>query len=241
MTSIRVHCFQHVFFEDIGIIDQWIRHHGHILSYTRFFEPDPVIPDVVDYDLLVVMGGPMGVNDEQDHPWLPGEKKAIREAVRAGKKVLAICLGAQLTAQVLGAEVTRNPEKEIGWFNVYPTKEAAENNIFKGVLDYKMTVFHWHGDTFGIPEGAGLMAFSLACKNQAFVYENRVVGLQFHFEVTEKSLRLMLENGRDELEEALFVHSEKHILDQSADRLFDCNLAMLKILDNLCADCPPEH
>lgn len=177
---MRLHAFYHVPFEDVGSIKTWAAEKGHEIAATRFFEGETP-PPAADYDMLVVMGGPMGVYDEKDHSWLTGEKKAIEAAVAAGKPVLGICLGAQLVSVVLGGTVTKNPVPEIGWFKVEMTQGGLDESVFAG-FPQSFYAFHWHGDTFSIPPGAVHAATSAACANQAFVYNHRVVGLQFHLE-----------------------------------------------------------
>ncbi|MEA4855706.1 type 1 glutamine amidotransferase [Solidesulfovibrio sp.] len=177
---MRLHAFYHVPFEDVGSIKPWAAAKGYAIGTTSFFA-DEAPPPVSDYDMLVVMGGPMGVYDEKDHPWLAGEKKAIEAAVGAGKPVLGICLGAQLLSVALGGTVTRNPVPEIGWFKVDMTPEGLAEPVFAG-FPPSYYAFHWHGDTFSLPPGAVHAAGSAACANQAFVYGHKVVGLQFHLE-----------------------------------------------------------
>ncbi|MBN1631439.1 MAG: type 1 glutamine amidotransferase [Thermoleophilia bacterium] len=221
---MRVHYLQHVPFEGIGAIDDWIRARGHTLSGTRLFEtpagsvagpaaepglaagsaaePAPTFPDPVDVDLLVVMGGPMNIYEHQAYPWLAPEKAFIAEVVRAGRAVLGICLGAQLLADVLGGAVTRGPQREIGWWPVTITPAGRAVSVFAGFPD-DLTVLHWHGDTFAIPPGAVHAATSEACPNQAFALEDgRLVGLQFHLEETRESLAALVENAGNELESA---------------------------------------
>ena len=114
---MRVHWLQHVPFEGLGCMEEWFLSRGHELSCTRMFE-NPDLPTTKDFDWLVVMGGPMGVNDKAKHPWLEPEIKLIQQTMERSKRILGVCLGAQLMAVALGAEVKKNPHKEIGWFHV---------------------------------------------------------------------------------------------------------------------------
>jgi len=137
------------------------------------------LPDHGSYDLLFVMGGPMGVYDEGSYPWLTRELAWLDGAMGMGKKIVGICLGAQLLARALGATVRRNDVPEIGWDPVCSvTRDPAVP------LPDRFTPFHWHGDTFDIPAGAVHLARSQACENQAFLYGKNVLGLQFHLEAT---------------------------------------------------------
>lgn len=129
----------------------------------------------------------MGVNDIDEHPWLVREKAFIREGIEAGKIILGICLGAQLIAHILGAEVKKSPNIEIGWM---PVTQRPSNSLEGPFVHLPMTfdVLHWHGDMFDLPKGAKLLASSEGCHNQAFIYGSRIVGLQFHIELTEQSI-----------------------------------------------------
>lgn len=190
---LRVQVFQHVPFEGLGSMDEWFAQRGHLLSRVRFYAGE--LPDgpgggaggVPAADWLIVMGGPMGVHDEKEFPWLKAEKAALRAALDRGAAVLGVCLGAQLMADVLGAEVKPNHAKEIGWFPVRLSTEARATWLGRA-LPETFTPFHWHGDTFGIPEGAVPLGSSEACRNQGFLWRERALGLQFHPEITPASL-----------------------------------------------------
>lgn len=205
---MNAHYFQHVPFEGLGSIEAWLRDAGYAITCTRFFE-SPDIPDLSDIDLLIVMGGPMSVNDEAEFPWLAQEKGFIREAVQAGKPVLGVCLGAQLIASALGAKVSKNPVKEIGWF---PIQGLPGNERAAFRFPPETTVFHWHGDTFDLPAGAIRLARSPACVNQAFQVGRATLGLQFHLETTPESAAALVANCRAELIPADYVQSEARIL-----------------------------
>lgn len=153
----------------------------------------------------------MGVNDDSKYSWLCKEKSYIQKAIDSGKIVLGICLGAQLIAHVMGAKVLKNKHREIGWFPIERSKEAAAT-VLGEVLPEKLEVFHWHGDTFDIPEGGTLLAASEACRNQGFIMENRIVGFQFHLETTMSSARALIKNCRDELDGSQYVQTESEML-----------------------------
>jgi GMP synthase-like glutamine amidotransferase len=191
---LRVQVFQHVHFEGLGSMEGWFAGRGHRLSHVRFFADDlPAGEEPAGKaaapaaDWLIVLGGPMGVHDEKEFPWLKAEKAALRAALERGAAVLGICLGAQLMAHVLGAEVKPNAAKEIGWFPVDLSAEARASWLGRA-LPERFTPFHWHGDTFGIPAGAVPLGSSRACANQGFLWRERALGLQFHPEVTPASL-----------------------------------------------------
>jgi GMP synthase-like glutamine amidotransferase len=211
MKPLHLHCFQHVDFEGPAQILKWIEAQHHTLTYTRFFD-NQVIPPMNILDGLIIMGGPMGVSEEKGYPWLKQEKEAILQAIEANKPILGICLGAQLIANALGASVTKNPVKEIGWYELSFCSNETSKLIFGEQTPLNPVVFHWHGDTFSIPTGAIHLAASKACTNQAFLYKTTVLGLQFHLEVTRDSLNSMLKQGKNELTPESYIQSEETIL-----------------------------
>jgi len=228
MKKLKIHYFQHVPFEGLGSIGEWITLSGHSLSSTRFFE-SAILPEISDIDWLIVMGGPMSVNDEKQYPWLAAEKRLIRKAIDEGKTVLGICLGSQLVSAALGAKVYQNKEKEIGWFDIELTCFAKSDRLFIDMAN-RIKVFHWHGDTFDLPEKAVHLAFSKGCKNQAYSYKDKVLALQFHLEPTENSLRQMIDFGRDELKRGKYVQTEQEML--KYNQLIETNRKILFTLLN---------
>lgn len=207
---MRVHWFQHVPFEGLGSIAAWMQGRGHVLSATRLYEAE-VPPSVDDYDWLIVMGGPMNIHEEQSYPWLRAEKEAIRTAIEQKRQVLGICLGAQLIADVLGARVARNPEKEIGWFPVELTAQARECG-FLAEFPARFEAYHWHGDHFEIPAGAQHLASSAACVQQAFSYGDRVIALQFHLECTADGAAALVVQMGQEIVPAPYIQSATAML-----------------------------
>lgn len=194
---MTLHVLTHVDFEGPGSIADWAAARGQALSVVKVHRGD-TWPALVAGDLLVVMGGPMNIHEEDRFPWLRDEKRFLRETIDAGHRVLGICLGAQLLADVLGGRVYRNAYKEIGWYPVETTPAAADCPLF-GAFPSPSTVFHWHGDTFTLPPGARHVARSAACESQAFVFDDRVVGLQFHLETTPEAMEALIEACGDEL------------------------------------------
>jgi GMP synthase-like glutamine amidotransferase len=230
MSFLRIHCFQHVDYEDLGCIKEWCNANGHHLTYTKFYTGE-LLPKTEDFDWLIVMGGPMGVYENEKYRWLSDEKEAIKKAIECNKTVIGICLGSQLIAEVLGAKVYKNPEKEIGWFDVLLTDQGEREPLISGMKAISK-VFHWHGDTFDLPHHAQHLFYSEACKNQAFLYKDNVLGLQFHVEVTEKSIKAMIENGKHELKSDRYVQTEREILSYM-NYIEPNNNIMFKILNNL--------
>lgn len=222
---MKLHYLQHVPFESLGFIEEWAKAYGFAISVSQLFNNDS-LPDLGDFDWLVVMGGPMGIYDHDEHPWLVAEKDFIRRSIGAGRTVLGICLGAQLIADVLGAKVYPGPQKEIGWFPIRRTEGAPE------LLPDEATVFHWHGDTFDIPAGAIRLAASAACRNQGFVYKHRVVALQFHMETTVGSMEALIGNCSHELTDSPFIQSAEEMR-AGQGNIASINAAMKSLLDYL--------
>lgn len=230
---MRLQCLTHVPFEGPAGIADWARSRGHALHETPLYAGAlPLGPET--YDGLVVMGGPMGVRDQAAHPWLITERQAIRGAIEAGRVVLGICLGAQLIAQVLGARVYPNAHRELGWMPIELTPEALESPLF-GFLPPSLRVFHWHGDTFDLPQGAIHLARSEACIHQAFSYEGRVLALQFHLESTPSSVRDLVTHCADEIRPGAYVQDTRGLLADGSGDYGLINESLFGILDRLAA------
>lgn len=226
----RIHVFQHVPFETPGCILNWAMDMGYPVTYTRFFEGETPPPED-SMDWLIIMGGPMSVHDTELYPWLAEEKVAILSAINSGRTVIGICLGSQLIAEALGGGVKNNGEKEIGWHRIFRTGESNDGGLFDVIPD-GVEVFHWHGETFDVPRGSEHGVYSDCCRNQAFLYGDRVLGLQFHLEVTPHLLHEMIENCREELVESAYVQSEEKII-EGMKYIRESNSIMYSILDRL--------
>jgi len=207
---VRIHYFQHADGEGPGEIANWAAANGHDLTGTHWYRGDAA-PDPVDIDFLVIMGGGMNIYEHRNYPWLVTEKTSIAAVIAQGKPVLGICLGGQLIADVIGGKVYQNPEYEIGWFPIRML-EAARKNPFFAHFPEKVTVMHWHGDTFQLPPDATLLASSEACPSQAFVCGDRIVGLQFHIEVRPEDVRTFVCGETGPLPEGRHLQSFEQIL-----------------------------
>jgi GMP synthase (glutamine-hydrolysing) len=227
---MNIHSLQHVPFEGLGSMAAWAHKRDHQVRATHLYQGE-LLPPLESFDWLIVMGGRMGVYDEAEYSWLADEKRCIEQAIAAGKTVLGVCLGAQLVACVLGARIYRNAEKEIGWFPIQLTHNAANSTLFAD-LPITQDVFHWHGDTFDLPTGAVHIARSEACKNQAFVLDERVVGLQFHLETTKQSAQGLIQNCHNELIPARFIQTAEEML-ADEQRFTQINKTMEQVLDRL--------
>ena len=231
--GLRIQYFQHVPYEGPGYISEWATKYGHLLSGTMLYE-EHTLPDAGDFDWLVIMGGSMSVYDE-NISWLAEEKRFIKEVIDAGKTVIGICLGAQLIADVLGAKVYPGKEKEIGWWPVRLTPDGEKHPLLMD-LPEEFVTFHWHGDTFDIPEGAVHLISSDVCSNQAFIFNENVLALQFHFETTETTVKDIIDNSRHELVEAHHIEPEERMLSQAGYFIPDNNKRLEMILDRLAGD-----
>jgi len=226
---MRVHYLQHVPYEDLAGIGDWLEANQHQVSHTRLYEEE-ALPEPANVDGLIIMGGPMSIHDEKQYPWLADEKHLIEEAISAEKLVLGICLGAQLIANVLGARVYRNQHKEIGWFPVRFSREIRSRDPFR-FLPSKLSVFHWHGETFDLPGEAIPVAKSAGCSNQGFLYQDHVLGLQFHLESTRKSVGDLITNAHNDLGTGRYVQTPAAMLGQQSN--FTENIRLLyRLLDH---------
>ena len=233
---MNVHYLQHVPFEGLGSIEAWLKEQDHSITVTRLYKNEP-LPSIENIDWLIVMGGPMGVEDHAIYPWLMAEKVFIKQALDQKKIMLGICLGAQLIADILGADITKNVFKEIGWFPIKISEEAKASTIGT-ILPDQFEVFHWHGDTFDIPDRAIPLASSEACRNQGFMINERVIGLQFHLETTPESALDLTIHCKNELSRSLYVQSAEKILSQPEryEKINHIMEAILGYLDNAHTD-----
>jgi len=178
----RLLVFQHVPHEILGTFNPLLKDAGFRIRYINFGRTPDAIPEIDKYDGLIILGGPMCVDQADKYPHLLAEIKAIQAAMESNMPVLGICLGAQLIAKALDAGVRQNPVKEIGWYDVTPTPDGEKDPLFKHFSGTKK-IFQWHGDTFDVPRKGVLLASSPECSNQAFRFGDRTYGLQFHLEV----------------------------------------------------------
>jgi GMP synthase (glutamine-hydrolysing) len=191
---------QHVACETPGLAGIELERAGVSLDFVRTFAGEPVPREVGDAAGVLVMGGPMGVYEAARHPHLRDEMALLERAVAVGVPVLGVCLGSQLLAAALGARVAPGPRKEIGWFPVTLTNEAADDLLWRGV-DREFVAYHWHGDRFELPRGAVPLASSALTPLQAFRYGESAYGILFHMEVTKEIVGAMVETFAAEVAE----------------------------------------
>ena len=199
-AAASVTLLQHIHCETPGIISDCLQSANIDMRFVRTFERNPIPSNLDTQAGLIVMGGPMSVYDHDQFPFLLEEQRLIEEALKDDKPVLGVCLGSQLLAATLGAEVKSGAQKEIGWHPVTLTEDAATDALWKE-LPARFTAYHWHGDVYDLPQGAVSLASSELTPCQGFRYGTNAYGFLFHMEVTEKIIENMVAEFQDELEE----------------------------------------
>ncbi len=184
---MRALALRNVSIESPGTFGEFLKRNGFTIDDIDLSKGERCPATADGYDVTLIMGGPMNVYEEDKHPFLADELRLLQEAAKNGRKVIGFCLGCQMIARALGAKVTKNPVKEIGWMPVMLTDAGKREPLLAG-LPETLTVFQWHGDTFAVPAGAAHLVKSEACVNQAFRHGN-MLALQYHPEVEEADVR----------------------------------------------------
>jgi len=182
-----VNVIRHLAFEDLGGFAPVLAARGYQVNYfdAGFDDLSPI--KALSDDLLVILGGPISVNDAEMFPFLLTEIQILKQRIADDKPTLGICLGAQLIASALGARIFPAAEKEIGWFDLSINPTGMQTPLKYLGADY-CSMLHWHGETFELPEAAILLASSDQCQNQAFSYGSNILALQFHPEITQAAM-----------------------------------------------------
>ncbi len=226
---MNVSVLQHAAFEGPGEIAAWAARQGHTVNVHHLYRGDS-LPMLDAFDLLVVMGGEMNIYQYRDWPWLKPESAFIRSALAAGKRIVGICLGAQLIADALGARVVQNAEHEVGWFPITWNDEARA--AFPG-LPVTSTVLHWHGDTFGLPAGATRFAASEGCPEQGFFIPGKCLALQFHMEVDPLLVKEYVA-GQGTWPSGRWVQDPKAIANEAVMHCILNSQVLFSLLDEFC-------
>ena len=224
---MKMTVLQHVPFEGPAAIADWAAAREIGITVRHLYRGDP-LPELSEFDMLTVMGGPMSANDEAVLPWLAPEIARVGDAVASEKIVLGVCLGAQIIAKALGAKVYRGVQKEIGWF---PVRVEAAHALFDG-LPGEFMAFHWHGETFDLPAKAERLASTRVTANQAFAVGKKVLGLQFHMEATQESVDALIEHAADEIGDGAYEQKPDAIR-AGVGHLAALRAHLDRILDNL--------
>ena len=182
MAKILV--FQHVAHEPLGILDPMLRAAKHRIKYVNFYRDSESCPSIEKYAALIVLGGPMNVDEINKYPHLKTEVDLIQKALEKEIPILGICLGAQLIAHALGSSVYPAGCMEVGWYDLQKNAEGGKDKLLRHFANQEM-IFQWHGRTYDTPENAVNLMSSDLVKNQAFRYGEKVYGFQFHLEVIE--------------------------------------------------------
>lgn len=225
---MRIHTIIHALFEKPGIIESWAISKGHDLSSTHTYKGE-ILPDISTIDFLVIMGGPQSPIELDKYPYLRNEIILAKQAIDHGKAVLGVCLGAQIISESLGAKTERSPNKEIGVYPIYLTKEGEVDSIFKK-FPKSLDVMHWHNDMPGIPQEAVLLAYSEGCPRQVIKYRDRVYGLQCHMEMTIELIKGMIEHCAGDLNPGKYIQQKEKLL---ANDMSEINNNMFFILDGM--------
>jgi GMP synthase-like glutamine amidotransferase len=235
---MKIIVLQHVPFEGPAAIQDWADRNNHTLE--RICCPDNAnYPAIDSFDCLIIMGGPMSVNDQL--PWMTAELAFIRECIDAEQYIIGICLGAQLIAQAIGGSILKNSVREIGWLPVQAVKHpsasssahAHDHHWVSNILPEQFTPLHWHGDTFTLPATASVILSSEGCAHQAFILGQHVLGLQFHLEFDTATASRVATECADELADGgPYVQSAETILHQP-DNFKQANALLFKLLDAL--------
>lgn len=200
---MEIAILQHVDFEGPAEIENWCRQTGNEYKVYRLFLGE-ALPKAERTDFLVILGGPMSVLDEL--PRLEEERQLIRVLISQGKPVFGVCLGGQQIAKTLGADIFQGEYREAGWLPIRTMKSET-----LAELPEELVVFHWHGEQFGLPEGAERLFTSEVCPNQGFIYKENVIGLQFHFESTKESIESILQNDAAFLDGTAYTQTSAEI------------------------------
>ena len=208
---MRIHIIQHMPYESTGFLSNWANQPNNFVTFSHPYQTE-WYPSPECFDLCIVLGGSMSAKDTKKLPWLGRELDFLEKAVIKRKKMLGICLGAQLISRVLGGSVYQSLYREIGWHPVRLTPAARNLPLFDQFPDSWMA-FHWHKDTFAIPPMGYRIVETDGCPNQGFLYEDHVMALQFNMEADRETIAALLQNCRDDLILGTYVQSEKEILD----------------------------
>lgn len=225
---MKILIISHAEFEKPGCIKTWAEKNGHEILEKSPFKGES-LPEINEFDFLIVMGGPQSPLHTDKAPYLLTEIEFIKKTLKAKKPIIGICLGAQLIGEALDAKTERSPHREIGIFPLELLDEAKQDPVFKH-FPKKFDSTHWHNDMPGIPHSAVLLAKSEGCPRQIFRYGDRAYGFQCHFELTQELIKEMVEHCPGDLKTDRFVRSKKELIEADYSEI---NKKMFAVLDYL--------
>jgi len=224
---------QHIECETPGVFLDLLREQNRPVETVRLYEGEQPPDDLSRFSGLLVMGGPMSVNDEADYPWLKAEDRILKEALALDVPTLGICLGSQLIAKAAGGAVRRGPLKEIGWYPVRLTAAARHDRLFRESPE-TIEVFQWHGEYFDTPPGAVNLASSELYQCQAFSIGQNVYGLLFHLEVTGQMVKEWVGTFKEELDGVKGSIRPEAILERLPQRIDELNRHARRLFARFC-------
>lgn len=225
---MKIQYILHAHFERPGIIETWAKRHQFSKNYCCPFSGEP-LPSSVDYDLLVVMGGPQSPLSIEKTPYLKDEIETIKQAINQKVPVLGFCLGAQLIGEALGAQTESSPNKEVGFFPIYLTEIGKQDVLCKNFPD-PFPVMHWHNDMPGLTKEAEILAYSKGCPRQIIRYLPFVYGFQCHPELLRANIEAMIENCPEDLTpQGKYIQSQTELLTYNFDKM---NQILMTVLDS---------
>jgi len=194
----------HESFESPAAIEIWAKTNSHMLTYTRLYAGDLLPTDTKNIDFLIIMGGPQSpATSLTECSYFDAKKEIafIKNAIDNKKKVLGVCLGAQLIGEAYGAKFEHSPHREVGVFSIHLTEAAKKDPVFSQFPNI-LSVGHWHGDMPGVPKGAEILAYSEGCPRQVVKYDRFIYGFQCHFEFTKEAIQGMLNHCSSDIAQA---------------------------------------
>jgi len=226
---MKILIITHATFEKPGSIKTWAEMHDHNMVEIKPYAGE-TLPEVNDFDLIVVMGGPQSPLSIDESPYLNDEIQLLAQAIRLNKKIIGVCLGAQLISEALGAKTERSPDREIGSYPIVLLNGAKDDPVFSK-FSQEFDVMHWHNDMPGIPDGAILLAKSEGCPRQIYRYGDRIYGFQCHFELTKNLVTEMIKHCAEDIKAGgRFVMTPEELMNVNYD---DINAKMNAVLDHL--------
>lgn len=209
---------KHIDIEGPGTIGDFLEDNRIPFTIVDFSNKDKLPELKKTFQMVVSLGGPMNVYEEEKYPFLAEENILLKEVVRRDMPFLGVCLGSQLIVKAMGGAVSKNPQKEIGFYKVTINEDGLKDDLFKH-FSGEITVYQWHGDTFSIPEGGKRLVSSELCENQTVKYGRNIYGIQFHIEVTRNMIAEWADAYNDELESLKGVVSDKQKMLEDYDNL----------------------